>query len=317
MNENPNNRRGIPQKQINRVVAPIQVDANGNKVNTQDSVQPKIVNTSIREVVNPNGTPSLPPEKKKKEHDQTNTVFAVVLLIILACVCGFIFYIIVPRQMEKENRLRYNDGTTKKYVASEDSTNYKFRSIRINEGIKVTTTNNFAIDNDFQIATVANGSTMSVSLNGKQVATVKAIIPTIGRIDDLIIMMFNDGNARQNRVIAFDKAGNNVLEIRNIEGVEGMIPLGDASSLIINANSIVILASRVVGNNLVLSDTYGEVTGVNVCDMDNLSKQGISDEYMVVGSFAIEYNGNHEFSKPTNITSIKLGDYKTSNKYCG
>ena len=72
MNENPNNRSGIPQKQINRVVAPIQVDQNGNKLETPVT-QPKIVNTSIREVVNPNGGPKLPPEKPKKEHDQTHS----------------------------------------------------------------------------------------------------------------------------------------------------------------------------------------------------------------------------------------------------
>ncbi|MDE5630672.1 MAG: hypothetical protein K2I70_03640 [Bacilli bacterium] len=317
MNENPNNRSGIPQKQINRVVAPIQVDANGNKVETQAAVQPKIVNTSIREVVNPNGTPNLPPEKPKREHDQTNTVFAVVLLIILACVCGFIFYIIVPRQMETENRLRYNDGTTTKYADNGDIENYNFKSIRINEGIKVTTTGNFVVDNDFQIATVANGNMMSVSINGKNVATVKAIIPTVGRVDDLILMLFNDGNARQNRVVAFDKTGNNVLDLRNIEGVDGMIPLGDASSFIVNSNSFVVLASRAVGNNLVLSNTYGEITGISVCDTENLSASGISDEYMVVGSFSIGYKGNHEFSTPTNITSIKLGDYKSSNRYCG
>lgn len=316
MNENPNNRSGIPQKQINRVVAPIQVDANGNKVENPVNNQPKIVNTSIRQVVNPNGTPNLPPEKPKKEHDQTNTVFVVVLLIILACVCGFVFYIILPRQEEKENRLRYNDGTTTKYVDTE-KTNYSFKSLRINEGAKVTTTGNYIVDNDFQIATVANGSMMSVSINGKQVATVKAIIPTIGRVDDLIIMLFNDGNARQNRVVVYDKTGNNILEIRNIEGVDGMIPLGDASSLIVNSNSFVILASRVVGNNLVLSNTYGEISGTSVCDTENLSASGISDEYMVVGSFAIEYKGNHEFSTPTNITSINLGDYKSSNRYCG
>lgn len=317
MNENPNNRSGIPQKQINRVVAPIQVDSNGNKIEAQEVVQPKIVNTSIREVVNPNGTPSLPPEKPKKEHDQTNTVFAVVLLIILACVCGFVFYIILPRNEEKENRLRYNDGTTTKYVASEDVTNYSFKSTRINEGAKVTTTNTFVIDNDFQIATVANGSTMSVSINGKQVATVKAIIPTIGRVDDLIIMLFNDGNARQNRVVAYDKNGNSVLDIRNIEGVDGMIPLGDVSSFIVNTNSFVVIASRAVGNNLVLSNTYGELSGTSVCDSDNLTSTGISDEYMVVGTFAIEYKGNHEFSNPTNITSVNLGEYKSSNRYCG
>lgn len=315
MNENPNNRSGIPQKQINRVVAPIQVDQNGQRIETPVT-QPKIVNTSIREVVNPNGGPKLPPEKPKKEHDQTNTVFVVVLLIILACVCGFVFYIIVPRYLEKENRLRYNDGTTKKYADVDNNKNYAFKSIRINEGVKVTTTGTFAVDNDFQIATVANGSTMSVSINGKQVATVKAIIPTVGRVDDLLIMLFNDGNARQNRVVAYDKTGNNVLDLRNISGVEGMIPLGDVSSLIINSNAFVILASRTVGNNLILSDTYGELTGTNICEVDNLSGQGISDEYMVVGSFAIDYKGNHEFGTPTNITSINLGEYKSSNRYC-
>ncbi len=221
MNENPNNRSGIPQKQINRVVAPIQVDQNGNKVEAP-AAQPKIVNTSIREVVNSNGAPKLPPEKPKKEHDQTNTVFAVVLLIILACVCGFVFYIIVPRYLEKENRLRYNDGTTTKYADVDDTQNYTFKSVRINEGAKITTTGTFVVDNDFQIATVANGSTMSVSINGKQVATVKAIIPTVGRVDDLLIMLFNDGNARQNRVVAYDKTGNSVLDLRNIEGVDGI-----------------------------------------------------------------------------------------------
>lgn len=317
MNENPNNRSGIPQKQINRVVAPIQVDQNGQKIENQEVVQPKIVNTSIREVVNPNGAPTLPPEKPKKEHDQTNTVFAVVLLIILACVCGFICYIILPRNLEKENRLRYNDGTTTKYADVDNKEDYSFKSIRINEGAKVTTTGVYVVDNDFRIETVGTGSTISVSVNGKQVATVKALIPTVGRVDDLLIMLFNDGNARQNRVVAYDKTGNNVLDLRNIDGVDGMLLLGDISSLIINSNSLVILASRTVGNNLIMSNNYGELAGTSVCDADNLTRQGISDDYMVVGSFAIEYKGNHEFSSPKNITSVNLESYKQTNKYCG
>lgn len=314
MNENPNNRSGIPQKQINRVVAPIQVDANGQKIETQNQA-PKIVNTSVREVVNPNGTPTLPKEKPKKEHDQTNTVFIVVLLIILACVCGFTFYVLVPRYLEKENRLRYNDATTTKYVANDDKT-FTFKSARINEGVKVTTTGNFAIDNDFNISTVANGSILNISINGKQVTATKALIPTIGRIDDLIIMLLNDGNARQNRVVVYDKTGTSILEIRNIEGVEGMLLLGDTSSLIVNTNSFVILASRAVGNNLVLDNTYGNITGTSVCDNDALSGVGVSDEYMVLGTYSIEYKGNHEFGSPTNITSVNLGEYKLTNRYC-
>lgn len=315
MNENPNNRSGIPQKQINRVVAPIQVDANGQKVEPPKDQAPKIVNTSIREVVNPNGAPKVEPEKPKKEHDQTNTVFVVVLLIILACVCGFTFYIIVPRYLEKRDRLRYNDATTTKY-ADVDTTTYNFKSVRINEGAKVTTTGNFPVDNNFQISTVANGSILAISINGKQVTSTKSLVPTIGLVDDLIIMLLNDGNNRQNRVAIYDKSGASVLEIRNIEGVEGMLPLGDSSSLVVNSNSFVILASRAVGTTLVMNSTYGEITGTNICDNDAISSQGVGDDYMVLGSFAIDYKGNHEFGKPTNITSVNLRDYKSSNRYC-
>lgn len=315
MNENPNNRSGIPQKQINRVVAPIQVDANGQKIEQPKEEQPKIVNTSIREVVNPNGSPKVEEVKPKKEHDQTNTVFVVVLLIILACVCGFTCYIIIPRYIEKRDRLRYNDATTTQYV-DVDTETYSFKSVRINEGVKVTTTGSFTVDSNFQITTVANGSVLSLSVNGKQVTTTKSLVPTIGLVDDLIIMLLNDGNTRQNRVVIYDKSGTSVLEINNIEGVEGMLPLGDSSSIVINTNSLVILASRMVGTTLVMNSTYGEITGTNICEEDELSSINVGDDYMVLGSFAIEYLGNHEFSNPVNITSVNLRDYKSSNNYC-
>lgn len=316
MNEFPNNRSGLPTKQINRVVTPIQLDQNGNRIEVSPTGVSETVNTSIRQDGNPNGISNLPLEKTKKEHDPTNTVFVIILLIILACVCAFTFYVIVPRYLAKENRLQYNDGTTTKYATIDISNTYKFKSARINEGVKVITTGTFPVDNDFQIETIASESGLNLSINGHQVTTTKSIGPTIGRIDDLIIMLLNDGNARQNRVVAYDKLGNNILEIKNIEGVGGMLPLGDVSSLVINSNSFVILASRALGNTLILSNTYGEVTGTSVCDKDALTNLGVTDEYMVVGVFAIQYKRHHEFSSPQNITHINLREYKTSNRYC-
>lgn len=315
MNENPNNRSGIPQKQINRVVAPIQVDQNGNRVENQQSVTPKIVNTSIREVVNPNGS-TLPLEKQKKEHDPINTVFVLAILIILACVCAIIFYIIVPRYLANENRLRYNDATTTKRDYMNNINMYTFKSASINGGAKVTTTGTFAIDSAFQIGTFKTENDLAILINGKQVTTTKSLVPTIGRIDDLIIMLLNDGNNRQNRVVIYDQNGNSVLEMKNIEGVDGMLISGDVSSLIINSNSLVIVASRVSGNNLILNNTYGDIEGTNVCDSVSLLDQGVSDEYMVIGTYSIEYEGNHKFSNPESITNVNLGEYKTSHRYC-
>lgn len=106
MNNNPNNPSGLPPKQINRVVTPIRVDSNGNKIiEVKPEINEELEKTEPLEVIKEE-------QKKKKPIDSSMLIFIIAIIIILDILAAFICFIIIPRYEENKKRIPFNDATT-------------------------------------------------------------------------------------------------------------------------------------------------------------------------------------------------------------
>lgn len=350
MNGNPKNRNVAPPKQINRIAAPIQVTPtnNGqvNQVNNVQNVQqvqtnqvnmgavnPTIVavNTNPQQVQNQIATPTSAlaqaaqnqsvrganAVKKKnilKEHDPSTMIFVTILLIILACLCAFIYYVILPRIEASKNQIEFNDATTVPVTASPKIPAIQTSSI--NNGNIVTDTGTYPIDTVFTLTTTNTGANIDISINGTKVTSTKKLLSTIGRVDDLIVLILADGNIRSNRVVIFDKNASLIKEINHIENADGMLLLEEMSGYIFSSNNLILVTSRIKNNQIILSSELGSTEGIDICNVEELHNNNINDDFMVMGNYSLSYNGNNSFSDPIRINSVTLQEYRDSNKLC-
>lgn len=347
MNGNPRNRNVAPPKQINRIAAPIQVTPNQNQ--TPNQQVPQQVNTGIQNPgVNPQvmrvntgvQNPQIAPQaqvsalaqaaqnqsirgnnaKKKAfvklEHDPSTMIFITILLIILAVLCAFVFYIILPRiEANKKERLDFNDGTTT--TVAPVVNRVEIKSLNINNGNAITSAGNYTVDNTFTVTTTSNlNGGIDISINNNNVTSTKKIFGTVGRIDEIIIMALADGDVRNNRLVIYDKNGALIKEVKNFEGADGMLLTNERNGYNFSGNSIIVLASRVKDNKIILSNEPGVVDGIDICDKNLLASKNISDSFMVIGSYSITYKGNNEFSDPFSVNNVTLLEYRDSNNFC-
>ena len=219
MNSNIPNREDIPPKQINRVAVPIRIDENGNRVIETSPQAPAL-------------TPPVEKKETKKTQDSSTIIFILVLLIILAILVAFIFYVIVPR-FEKGKTLQYNDKTSEVLEQS-----YPIQSISLNQNIDIIGSGQFIVDSMFTLKTTIQGSQLGVYLNDVFITNTEKVLSTVGRVDDLLLVILEDAPSRGTRLIALEKEGNKVYEISSIEGMDGMKILPSKSSVILSWKQI-------------------------------------------------------------------------------
>ena len=313
MNNNGNNLR--QPKSINRIIAPIKVDGTGATLEEQKQIveeqqieinkQVQGKKEEVKEQVN---------IKKIKEHDSTTMVFIVVLLIILAVLTAFIFFFILPRYLDVKNgKYAYNDKVINN-ISEEDK--YYFRDFKLTDDEFVITDANFNVSQEFNINVKNAGNFLNIYVNNILVTTCNQLYNTVAVVDDLIIMAIKNNQLRTTKVIAVDINGNIIKEFYNIGDSDGLVTLEQGNSFIVNSSSFVLITSRVIDTNLILSNEYGESDGIDICDKEELNKLNLEDNMLVMANFLIKYEGNHQFSSPTKIGDIKLKEYIDINKYC-
>ncbi len=330
MNDGPNgnlkNRNVAPPKQINRVAAPIQVTPNNNlnnqgmnvnQVNPVNTVNTAMPTSSLAQAAQNQSVRGANVKKQKnvtKEHDPSTMVFITILLIILAGLCAFIFYVILPRIEASKNKIEYNDITTVPPTGVTVVT--PFKTSTLNNGNMITTTGNYVVDESFNIVTTDTGNGIDLTINGVKVTTTKKIYPTLGRVDDFIVLILADGEIRSNRVVIYDKNGNTIKEVRNINNAEGMLLLEDPSGYIFSSNNLIMIASRVRDTTIILDDNAGSTEGIDLCDVMTLQDKRIDNNFIVMANYTLSYKGNNEFGDPFKINEVTLQEYRDSNELC-
>lgn len=288
MDNTPNNN-GMPPKQINRVATPIKLDEHGNRIEEP-----------VKQVV-----------KKPiivKEHNAETAIFITVLLIILAILCAFIFYFIVPRYLEsKNNKITYNDATT----TTTKVINNHFDEVNLNNN-NLIESGSFEVFDSYKLSK----NNREVFVNDVKITDADYLLPTIGSVDDLILFVTQDKKNRTTKLYSVDKLGRVVLELYNLPNVDGMVLMSDPSSFIYNSVSLVFIASRVENNNLILNNEFASLKGINMCVEDELNKNNVNKEFMAIGTYSIEYLGDHKFSNPILLHSISVEDYITQKNVC-
>lgn len=282
-------------KQINRVATPIKVDSQGNRI------EPVVVKTVVKE------------EKKEVEHDSTTAVFVVVLLIILACLVAFIFLYIVPRYLDaKSKEYYYNDATTTTSVFVDNM----IEQYTLSNETYISTDASFNVGNKILLGIKNNGVNNDILVNNKVVASADYLLPRVAIVDDLLIFVIQNKELRTTKLLIADNEGKIVYELYNIKNNDGMVLMPDASSIIFNNVSVVVIASRVNGNNLILDNTYGVKNGINICSSEALLKHKVGDNFAAIATYSFEYLGDKKFSDPVIIHSTNINEYINSNNIC-
>lgn len=316
---------GNKPRQINRVATPIKVDnkqieqeSQPNQVVTEQQPREKTVTKQVE-----NTMKQIPPKKKapvKKEkkvkkvdnHDPTMAVFGMILLLIFTFLVAFLGLYIVPRYLQNQNRVKYNDKTTSPVE-------------QIDNQIVVTTlaatsliseANSYNVEGKFNVGLVSNGTNLDVMINNKKITSSDYLLPAVATVDDLVLFTVQNKEARTTKLYAVTEAGEVVLELYDILGEDGMVIMPNSSSIIYNSVSIVVLGSRVNGGSLILDNEFGKTNGLNICSTDVLSDNNIDDEYHVYGTYSFEYIGDHKFSDPVLIGTTSLSQYKTQEGLC-
>ena len=80
--------------------------------------------------------------------------------------------------------------------------------------------------------------------------------------------------------------------------------------------SFIVSSSRVSGNNIILNNEFGNMNGLNICNYELLGEHNINESFSAISYYSLEYLGNHKFSKPTLISSISLGEYRSTSNLC-
>ena len=199
-------------------------------------------------------------------------------------------------------------------ISEEDK--YYFRDFKLTDDEFVITDANFNVSQEFNLNVKNAGNFLNIYVNNILVTTCNQLYNTVAVVDDLIIMAIKNNQIRTTKVIAVDINGNIIKEFYNIGDSDGLVTLEQGNSFIVNSSSFVLITSRVIDTNLILSNEYGELDGIDICNKEELNKLNLEDNMLVMANFLIKYEGNHKFSSPTKIGDIKLKEYIDINKYC-
>lgn len=286
------NSNEMDKNKINRVATPIKIDSAGNP----------IVNRENKEIVI---------VKKEKKTGSMTSVLVVILLLILALIAFLLFYIIIPEYLEESERSYEVNPTTTMPNTKE---NYPITSGLISDNSLVNTPGDYIINEEFKLSLVNTGTGISVIVNGSFIDSSSYISNRFALLDDLIMINLIGNNNRTSKLYAVDLKGNIVYTLYNLTE-DGMLLNGDADIQYSTA-SFIVSSSRVSGNNIILNNEFGNINGLNICNYELLGEHNINESFSAISYYSLEYLGNHKFSKPTLISSISLGEYRSTSNLC-
>ncbi|MBO5475188.1 MAG: hypothetical protein J5982_01625 [Bacilli bacterium] len=286
------NSNEMDKNKINRVATPIKIDSTGNP----------IVNRENKEIVI---------VKKEKKTGSMTSVLVVILLLILALIAFLLFYIIIPEYLEESERSYEVNPTTTMPNTKE---NYPITSGLISDNSLVNTPGDYIINEEFKLSLVNTGTGISVIVNGSFIDSSSYISNRFALLDDLIMINLIGNNNRTSKLYAVDLKGNIVYTLYNLTE-DGMLLNGDADVQYSTA-SFIVSSSRVSGNNIILNNEFGNINGLNICNYELLGEHNINESFSAISYYSLEYLGNHKFSKPTLISSISLGEYRSTSNLC-
>lgn len=286
------NSNEMDKNKINRVATPIKIDSAGNP----------IVNRENKEIVI---------VKKEKKTGSMTSVLVVILLLILALIAFLLFYIIIPEYLEESERSYEVNPTTTMPNTKE---NYPITSGLISDNSLVNTPGDYIINEEFKLSLVNTGTGISVIVNGSFIDSTSYISNRFALLDDLIMINLIGNNNRTSKLYAVDLKGNIVYTLYNLTE-DGMLLNGDADIQYSTA-SFIVSSSRVSGNNIILNNEFGNINGLNICNYEQLGEYNINESFSAISYYSLEYLGNHKFSKPTLISSISLGEYRSTSNLC-
>lgn len=286
------NSNEMDKNKINRVATPIKIDSAGNT----------IVNRENKEIVI---------VKKEKKTGSMTSVLVVILLLILALIAFLLFYIIIPEYLEESERSYEVNPTTTMPNTKE---NYPITSGLISDNSLVNTPGDYIINEEFKLSLVNTGTGISVIVNGSFIDSSSYISNRFALLDDLIMINLIGNNNRTSKLYAVDLKGNIVYTLYNLTE-DGMLLNGDADIQYSTA-SFIVSSSRVSGNNIILNNEFGNINGLNICNYEQLGEHNINESFSAISYYSLEYLGNHKFSKPTLISSISLGEYRSTSNLC-
>ena len=303
MNPNDfNNSTGYnPNKKIQNVVAPTQLDNSGNVVG------PQVVRT---EVVVSKKPKKVKVKKPRKETDKETLVFIIVMLIILCVLVVFVCFFLLPDYLEEKESETFSTTTT---TAPGRIEYYPIAELTINNGNNVTSYNSFNIEDNFDLSFTNDDTKNYITVNGKYIADADILYPKVSTMDDLLIFQVGFEEERSMKLFIVDNAGNIVLEVYNISKVPGLALL----SVNYTSTTILVTLSRVSENKLFISNEYRNPSAIDVCDTERLDSNKIKQSSIVIGTYSIAYKGNHKFDSSKLVDSITLNDYlKNANNTC-
>lgn len=278
------------RNQINRVVTPIKVGESGNP----------ITNTNNNVVI----------VSKNKSKSSLTTVFVVIFLLLLALISYLVLYIIIPEMMsDKKKNLIINRTTTTKSVNGA----FNIVSGTISDSPIINTAGEYIVSNNFKINVLNNGNGINVLVNNRLIDKGEYLHNNVALVHDLILITITNG-ARNTKLYAVTEDGEVVYKLYNFNDT-GMI-INSEASIQYNSVSMVINSTRIIGTNLIFDSTEDNINGLDICNYELLADNNIDDNYPVISNYSIKYLGNHQFSKPTLINSVTLGDYRYQNNYC-
>ncbi len=144
---------------------------------------------------------------------------------------------------------------------------------------------------------------ITVKINNKTVLSKELFTPNkVDILDNNVIFATSGTDILSSTLYAFDKDGNKILEVRNLDdnydlmGIEG---IDDEGLYKIKDNSILLNGSRINhGPSIIINDDL-----VDICPNKDKYKNEI-----VYGEYKIEYLGNNKFSKIKTIKTTKLSE---------
>ena len=290
---------GMKPRQINRVATPIQVDASGNNVKNNNQVNNgPTPNQQINRVATPiqvsntnntgvsqekvnNTLNAIPPKKERPKqvktkkvdtHDPTNALFVTILLIIFACLVAFLGLYIVPKYLDNRSRdYTYNDGEE---ITTTQVVNNQINTLKLSDNKYINVDSTFNVKEMFVLGLVGNGTNFDLYVNNKKISSCDYMLSTVGVVDDVLIIAIKNNAIRTTKLYAITKDGEIILDIYALDS--GMV-LNDDDFVVFNSISLVLLASRVVDNNLITENTFGLSTGLNLCSEELMSGKNITD----------------------------------------
>lgn len=273
-----------------------------NQINTitlNNTVTPTVItNENINPIEN---------EYKKiiiESKDNKNLLFLVIILLLIAILMIVVMFFLLPNIKKETN----SNSTTSKQINITTTKKEKIeaKSININD-IVITSAGEFKIDEIFSIKTISNNDRIDLYVNNSLLVNVARVYNDVVRIDNLLLIGYDDLVNRTTTLLVVDNSGNIVKKYEYINSEDLKLVYGP-SSIEIDNNDIILSASRIDKSILYFNNEV-----YNICDQASVQAFG---EIPVMAKYKLEYEGNNNFSMKKAVEFTTLSEYMSKTSFC-